>query len=194
MAGQACSWPGTDPAMIRYHDTEWGVPRHDDHVLFEYLILDMFQAGLSWRTVLHKRAAFEAAFAHYDWTAVAKFDEDDVQRLMADAGIIRNQLKIRAAITNAAHLMEIRREFGSFDAYCWSFVDHTTVVHTYSEESQIGTHSAESDAMSLDMRARGFKFVGTTILYAFMQGAGLVNDHLMSCPRYQQVMSGPAPV
>jgi DNA-3-methyladenine glycosylase I len=187
MEVRACSWPGTDAEMIKYHDTEWGVPQHEDRILFEYLILDMFQAGLSWRTILHKREGFEAAFAQFDWRAVAHYDDSDVERLMADAGIIRNQLKIRAAILNAQKFEDIRAECGTFGAYCWRFVHGKPIVHAYKQEHEIPASTKESDALSADLKARGFKFVGTTIVYAFMQGAGLVNDHLVSCPRYHEV-------
>lgn len=188
MDTRPCSWPGADAAMIEYHDTEWGTPQHDDRILFEYLVLDMFQAGLSWRTILHKRRAFAAAFANFDWLAVAQFGEEDVIRLMNDKGIVRNGLKIRAAIANARKYELLRQEFGSFSNYCWRFVGNAAIEHVYTDESQIGAHSPESDELSRDMRARGFKFVGTTILYAFMQGAGLINDHIVSCPRHREVM------
>jgi DNA-3-methyladenine glycosylase I len=184
MESTRCSWVGNDPEMICYHDEEWGTPVHDDRKLFEYMVLDAFQAGLSWRTVLHKRTAFDQVFAHFEPATVAGFDDSDVERLMMDARIIRNRLKIQAAITNARLALEVQSEFGSLSTYLWRFVGGQVVQHRYDESGQIGATSAESDAMSTDLKRRGFKFVGSTVCYAFMQGAGMVNDHLLSCYRY----------
>ncbi len=182
-----CPWPLNDPQMIEYHDTEWGVPVHDDRKLFEFLVLDAFQAGVSWTIVLHKRENFRRAFHQFDYTRIAKYTARDVRRLLGDAGIIRNRLKIAAAINNAQRFLEVQKEFGSFDAYIWQFVGGKPIVNKWKTLKQIPATSQESDAMSRDLKARGFKFVGSTICYAFMQAAGLVNDHLINCFRYQQV-------
>lgn len=180
-----CTWPGEDSLMIAYHDTEWGTPLHDDKKLFEYLVLDGFQAGLSWKTVLHKRKNFEKAFDQFDPRKIALYKESKVQELMQDAGIIRNQLKIRGTIINAQQFLSVQKEFGSFDRYIWQFTEYSIIDNAIKETNQIPASSPESDAMSRDLRKRGFKFVGTTICYAFMQATGMVNDHLVSCPRHQ---------
>ena len=169
--------------MLRYHDEEWGIPKHDDKILFEYLILDAAQAGLSWAIVLNKREGYRKAFLDYDAKRVAKFGEKDVERLMKDPGIVRNRLKIHSAIANAKAFLEIRQEFGSFDRYIWSFVKGKTIVNRIKSMKDIPAVSPESVAMSKDMVKRGFRFVGPTICYAFMQAAGLVNDHLAHCFR-----------
>lgn len=182
-----CTWPGSDALMQQYHDTEWGVPLHDDQKIFEFMVLDAFQAGLSWRTVLHKRAAFNKAFANFSPAAVAGFKEDDIERLMSDAGIIRNRQKIVASINNAQRFLEVQKAFGTFDKYIWSFTGGKTITNKHQEMKEVPARSAESDAMSKDLMKRGFKFVGSTICYAFMQAAGMVNDHLVSCPRYKAV-------
>lgn len=184
-----CDWVKMDPEMVLYHDTEWGSPCHDDRKLFEYLVLDAFQAGLSWRIVLHKRSGFERAFHAFDAAKVADMTPEDVERLLGDATIIRNRKKIEATISNARLVLEVAREFGSLDRYLWQFTGGATIVNRFVTESQIGTHSAESDAMSADLKKRGFKFLGTTVCYAFMQGAGLVNDHLVSCYRYTELVA-----
>jgi DNA-3-methyladenine glycosylase I len=178
-----CPWPSDDPLMIAYHDTEWGVPLHDDRKLFEFIVLDAFQAGLSWKTVLHKRDNFRKAFDDFDAKKIAKYGEKKVQSLMADAGIIRNQLKIRATIQNAEVFLAIQKEYGSFDKYIWQFAGHKTIHNKWKELSQIPARSKESDAMSKDLIKRGFRFAGSTICYAFMQAAGMVDDHLMGCFR-----------
>jgi DNA-3-methyladenine glycosylase I len=183
---QTCNWPGSDLLMNKYHDTEWGVPLHDDRKLFEFMVLDAFQAGLSWKTILHRREGFRMAFNNFDFFAIAAYSESDVQRLMSDTGIIRNQLKIRATITNASAFIKIRQEFGSFDAYIWQFTNHKTIVNHWNSMSQIPARTDESDAMSKDLVKRGFKFVGSTICYAFMQAAGMVNDHLEQCFRHDE--------
>ena len=180
-----CSWPGAaDDLMVRYHDEEWGVPVHDDIKLFEFLVLESMQAGLSWRTVLHKREAFRAAFAGFDVQRVAAFGMDDVARLMADAGIIRNRAKIEAAINNAKCFMEIQREFGSFDAYIWRFTGGQTLRRDGSLNlADVPVTTPESDALAKDLKQRGFKFLGSTVCYAHMQATGMVNDHLSGCFR-----------
>ncbi len=182
-----CQWPSNDPLMIKYHDTEWGVPLHNDRKLFEFLVLDAFQAGLSWRTILHKRANFKKAFVNFDPVKIAKFSQKDVNRLLKDAGIIRNRLKIKATITNAQAYLEVKKEFGTFDKYIWQFVDHKPIINKFAKMSEIPAKTAISDKMSEDLKKRGFKFVGSTICYAFMQAAGMVNDHEISCFRHKQV-------
>lgn len=190
MAQKTCTWPGNDALMIRYHDEEWGVPAHDDRKLFEFLVLDAFQAGLSWKTILHRRAAFRKAFANFDYKKVARFDEARQEELMQDAGIIRNKLKIRGTITNAQMLIRVQEEFGSFDKYIWQFTGGKTLDGKRKADTEIPATSPESDAMSKDLRSRGFKFVGSTICYAFMQAAGMVNDHLVSCPCHKRQAYG----
>lgn len=187
MTRQTCDWPGEDPLMIRYHDQEWGEPVHDDLLLFEYLVLDAFQAGLSWRTILYKRENLRRAFDGFDAEKIALFTEKDIGRLMADAGIIRNKAKILGTIANAQRYLEVRNEFGSFDAYIWRFTGGKTVHNAWESLKDLPTHSDISDKMSLDLRSRGFKFVGSTICYAFMQAAGMVNDHLVHCFRYSEL-------
>lgn len=183
--------------MVKYHDEEWGVPCHDDQKLFEYIVLDTFQAGLSWAIVLNKREGFRKAFDNFNPGKIAKYTFEGIMRLENDPSIIRNKLKIAATVTNARAFLAIQKEFGGFDKltagsfskYIWSFVNDRPIVNKHQKDSDIGATSLESDAMSRDMKARGFKFVGSTICYAFMQGAGLVNDHLVSCFRYGQVNS-----
>lgn len=182
-----CDWPGTNKQMVRYHDEEWGTPCRDDRKLFEYLVLDAFQAGLSWAIVLKKRDGFREAFDSFDPTIIARYDEQKVQALMHDSEIIRNQAKIRGTVTNAERFLEVQKEFGSFERYIWSFVNGATVQNRWLTDSDIPATSPESDAMSVDMKKRGFKYCGSTICYAFMQAAGLVNDHIASCFRYTQL-------
>lgn len=184
---ERCAWPGNDPLMMAYHDTEWGVPLHDDRVLFEYLILDGAQAGLSWRTILHRREGYRRAFAGFDLERVAAFTEDDVARLLRDPGIIRNRLKVQGAVRAARVALGLQREFGSLDAYFWSFTGGRTVTHCWDRTEQIPAVSPEAHAMSRDMKQRGFSFCGPTICYAFMQAAGMVNDHLVTCFRHREV-------
>jgi len=179
--GNSCAWPGNDPLMMAYHDQEWGVPLHDDQKLFEFMVLDAFQAGLSWRTVLHKRENFRKAFVDFDAFRIANFGEEEVMALMQDAGIIRNQAKIRATITNAKLFLEIQKQYGSFDKYIWQFTGGTTLYNNWTSLSQLPARSPESDAMSKALLKLGFKFVGSTICYAFMQAAGMVNDHMLHC-------------
>lgn len=182
-----CAWPGNDPLYIAYHDEEWGVPLHDDQRLFEFLILDAFQAGLSWLTILRKRHNFRKAFHHFDAPALATYTDADIQRLMLDKGIVRNRQKIAATIGNARAYLEVQAEFGSFDTYIWQFVDGAPIQNQWANEVQVPATSPRSEAMSRDMRARGFRFVGPTICYAFMQAAGMVNDHATTCFRHREV-------
>ncbi len=182
-----CPWPSNDPLMIAYHDTEWGVPLHDDRKLYEFIVLDGAQAGLSWSTVLRKRENYRKAFKNFDPKKVARFTPKDEERLLKDEGIIRNRLKIGSAITNARKFLEIKKKFGTFDAYIWQFTGGKTVKHQCRRLSDIPATTKESDAMSRDMKKRGFTFVGSTICYAFMQAAGMVNDHLVGCFRYGEV-------
>ncbi|MBK7762948.1 MAG: DNA-3-methyladenine glycosylase I [Bacteroidetes bacterium] len=184
---QTCLWPGTDELMNEYHDEEWGIPVHDDKKHFEFIVLDTFQAGLSWKTILHKRENFRKAFDKFDVKKISKYDEAKVQSLLQDAGIIRNQLKVRATITNAQSFMAIQKEFGDFDSYIWQFVKNKPITNKVQVHSQIPATSPESDAMSKDLYKRGFKFVGSTICYAYMQAAGMVNDHLTTCFRFKEV-------
>jgi DNA-3-methyladenine glycosylase I len=175
-----------DPLMEVYHDLEWGVPLRDDRALFEKLLLDSFQAGLSWRTILHKRENFRAAFEGFDPERIARYTARDRRRLLADAGIVRNRLKIEAAITNARAYLQLQEDVGSFADHLWSFTDGRTLRPRAARSwKQVPTRSRESDAMSKDLQARGFRFVGTTICYAFMQAIGMVDDHLVSCFRFQ---------
>jgi DNA-3-methyladenine glycosylase I len=173
--------------MVRYHDSEWGVPLHNDRKLFEFLVLDAFQAGLSWAIVLKKRDGFRKAFDNFDPRKVAKYDGRKVRALLADVGIIRNRMKIEATIANAREFLLVQREFGSFDRYIWQFVGGRPRKNNRRTLKQLPAHSAESDAMSKDLKERGFRFVGSTICYAFMQAAGMVNDHLVDCFRYRGV-------
>jgi DNA-3-methyladenine glycosylase I len=173
--------------MVTYHDTEWGVPLHDDRKLFEFLVLDGFQAGLSWEIILKKRENFRRALHGFDPSRIARYTGRDIRRLLADPGIIRNRLKLEATVANARRFLEVTEEFGSFDRYVWGFVGGEPIRHAYRTLSRIPARTRESDAMSRDMRARGFAFVGSTICYAFMQAAGLVNDHLVDCFRYRLV-------
>jgi len=185
-----CPWPEGNEQMIRYHDTEWGVPLHDDRKLFEFLVLDAFQAGLSWTIVLKKREAFRKAFDNFDPRKVAKYDDRRVKVLLADAGIIRNRMKIEATVANARAFLAVQCEFGSFDRYIWQFAGGKTKKNRWRTLRQLPARSEESDAMSKDLKERGFRFVGSTICYAFMQAAGMVNDHLVSCFRYTGVQGG----
>lgn len=182
-----CPWPSDDPLMIEYHDREWGVPLHDDGRIFEFLVLEGMQAGLSWRTVLHKRENFRRAFRGFDPRKVARFTARDIRRLLGDAGIIRNRAKIGATIGNARAFLEVQREFGSFDRYVWRFVGGKPIRNGFRGLRQLPARSKESDAMSEDLRRRGFRFVGSTICYAHMQATGMVNDHLVDCFRYREV-------
>lgn len=183
-----CPWPDPeDSLMLKYHDTEWGVPLHDDRKLFEFLVLEGAQAGLSWKTILNKRENYRKAFAGFDPRKVAAFDHGDVNRLLADAGIVRNRRKIEAAITNAKAFLETQKEFGSFDEYMWSFVGGKPIRNKWKTSRQIPVSTPEAEEMSDDLKKRGFRFVGPTIIYSHMQAVGMVNDHLVSCFRYKEV-------
>ena len=177
-----CSWPGSDPLYLRYHDEEWGVPVHDDRRLFEMLILEGAQAGLSWITILRKRPAYRKAFDRFDPRKIAKYDARKVRALLADPGIVRNRLKIQATVTNAQAFLAVQKEFGSFDAYIWQFVGGKPIVNRPKSTRDVPARTVESDAMSRDLKRRGFRFVGSTICYAFMQAVGMVNDHRAGCP------------
>ena len=182
-----CAWPGSDPLYLAYHDEEWGVPVHDDPLLFEFLILEGAQAGLSWITILRKRPAYRAAFAGFDPEAVARFDEAKVAELLANPGIVRNRLKVAAAITNARAFLAVQEEFGSFDAYMWRFVDGRPIRNAWKSIREIPASTPVSDAMSRDLKRRGFRFVGSTICYAHMQAVGMVNDHTVDCFRWAEL-------
>ncbi len=182
-----CQWPGVNDLMIEYHDREWGVPVHDDRKLFEFLVLDAFQAGLSWSTILNKRENFRQALDNFQPEVIVNYDEAKIAELLADAGIIRNKLKVRTTISNAEHFLKTQNEFGSFDQYIWQFTGGKPVVNRLQTMAEIPVSTAQSDAMSKDLKNRGFKFVGTTICYAFMQAAGMVNDHTVDCFRHSEV-------
>jgi DNA-3-methyladenine glycosylase I len=182
-----CPWAGADPEYVAYHDTEWGVPVHDDRLHFEFLILEGAQAGLSWSTILKKRANYRRAFDNFDPRIVAAYDEAKIEQLLADPGIIRNRLKVNAAVKNARRFLEVQAEFGSFDAYIWSFVGDRPIVNAWESLRQLPAETAESRALSKDLKSRGFSFVGPTIMYAHMQAIGLVNDHLVACFRYDEL-------
>ncbi len=184
-----CHWARSE-SMQAYHDLEWGVPKHDDRSLFEFLILEGAQAGLSWETILKKRDNYRRAFADFDPAKVAKFDARQRRQLLADPGIVRNRLKIASAIQNAHAFLKVQKEFGSFDAYIWRFVGGQPIVHAFQSLKELPARTAESDAMSKDLRRRGFNFVGSTICYAFMQAVGMTNDHETSCFRYRRVATG----
>jgi len=181
-----CSWP-SDDLSIHYHDEEWGTPTHDDIILFEFLILEGAQAGLSWDTILKKRQNYRAAFDNFDPKKIAGYDRRKIQSLINNAGIIRNRLKIASAVPNAKAFLKVQDDFGSFDAYIWQFVGGSQIVNSRRSSKQVPARTPESDAMSKDLKKRGFSFVGTTICYAFMQAVGMVNDHLTDCFRYSQV-------
>jgi len=182
-----CPWPSDDKLMIKYHDKEWGVPLHNDRKLFEFLILEGFQAGLSWRTILYKRENFRKAFDNFDFNKVAKYDRRKVNSLLKDAGIVRNKLKVEGAIANAKAFLQVRKEFGTFDKYIWSFVNGKPIQNKFKLLKEIPARTELSDKISEDLKKRGFKFVGSTIVYAHMQATGMVNDHLVSCFRYNDV-------
>jgi len=184
-----CSWASND-LSIRYHDEEWGVPAHDDATLFEFLILEGAQAGLSWDTILKKRANYRAAFDNFDPKKIASYDRRKIQSLMNDSGIIRNRLKIASALQNANAFLKAQDEFGSFDAYIWQFAGGSPIVNAWRSAKQVPARTPQSDAMSKDLKKRGFSFVGTTICYAFMQAVGMVNDHLLACFRHPQTAQG----
>ena len=182
-----CGWPGTDPLMQEYHDKEWGNPVHNDRKHYEFLLLDGFQAGLSWQTILRKRKNFKKAFDNFDYKKIAKYGKAKKNQLMKDEGIIRNKLKIESAVTNALAFMEVQKEFSSFDKYIWQFTGGKTIHYKRKSMKDIPATTPESDAMSKDLKKRGFRFVGSTICYAYMQAAGMVNDHTTECFRYKEV-------
>jgi DNA-3-methyladenine glycosylase I len=182
-----CAWAGTDPLSVAYHDEEWGVPLHDERRLFEMLILEGAQAGLSWITILRKREAYRRAFDGFDPEKVARYREPRIERLLQDPGIVRNRLKVEGAVRNARAFLDVQREFGSFDRYIWQFVGGRPRRNAWRSMQEIPASTPESDAMSRDLKRRGFTFVGSTICYAFMQATGLVNDHLVDCYRYAKV-------
>ncbi|MDX1627374.1 MAG: DNA-3-methyladenine glycosylase I [Fulvivirga sp.] len=184
-----CEWAeGQFDQYIKYHDEEWGVPVHDDQKHFEFLILEGAQAGLSWATILKRREGYRKAFADFEVEKVAQYDEDKIQELLKDEGIIRNKLKVRSAVNNAQRFLEVQKEFCSFDQYIWSFVDGQPIINEWKKLSEVPATSAESDALSKDLKKRGFKFMGSTIMYAHMQACGLVNDHTTDCFRYKEVI------
>lgn len=182
-----CPWPAKDPLMIEYHDKEWGKPLHDDKMIYEFLVLEGVQAGLSWQTVLRKRENYRKACNGFDPNRIARYGSKDIKRLLNDAGIIRNRLKIEAMITNAQRFLEVQKEFGTFDTYIWQFVDGRPIQNNFTSLSQIPATSKESDVLSKDLKQRGFKFVGSTIVYAHMQATGMVNDHIVECFRHKQL-------
>ncbi len=182
-----CPWPANDPLYIKYHDKEWGVPVHNDRKLFEFLLLEGFQAGLSWRTKLYKRQNFRKAFDNFDFNKVAKYDKRKINSLMKDAGIIRNQLKINSAVSNAKAFIAVRKEFGTFDKYIWGFVKGKPIKNNFKSLKELPARTELSDIISKDLKKRGFNFVGSTIIYAHMQATGMVNDHLVDCFRYNDL-------
>jgi DNA-3-methyladenine glycosylase I len=182
-----CAWPADDPLMMAYHDEEWGVPVHDDRKLFEFMVLDAVQAGLSWRTVLYKRENYRKALHNFDAAKIARFKDKDMEKLLDDAGLVRNKLKMAAIVSNARHFLEVQKEFGSFDKYIWQFTGDKMQVNQHKTIKTIPATSSEAETMSMDLKERGFKFVGPTICYAFMQAAGMVNDHTVDCYRYKVV-------
>jgi DNA-3-methyladenine glycosylase I len=182
-----CTWAGTDPIYIKYHDTEWGIPLHDDRKLFEFLVLDGFQAGLSWITILKKRSNYRKAFDQFDPEKIAGYNLHKVKALLSDKGIVRNKLKIEAALQNANAFLVVQKEFGSFNDYIWQFTGGKTIKNAWKTLAEIPAQTSVSASMSKDLKKRGFKFVGPKICYAFMQAAGMVNDHVVDCFRYHQV-------
>ena len=182
-----CSWVGGGPPMLAYHDKEWGVPVHDDRTLFEFLTLEGAQAGLSWETILKKRENYRRAFDNFDAARIARYSQRDVERLLADAGIVRNRLKIAATVNNAQRTLEVREELGSFEEYIWRVVGGRPIKNSFRAVSEVPAKTEESEAMSAELRRRGFKFIGSTICYAFMQAVGMVNDHTVGCFRHAEV-------
>jgi len=184
-----CEWCGTDPLYVAYHDKEWGVPIKDDNTLFEFLVLETFQAGLSWITVLRKRENFRKAFDNFNYRKIAGYDQEKIDSLLEDAGIIRNKLKVKATVTNAIAFMEVQKEYGSFSKYIWDFVGGKPIINTFEKMTDLPANTPLSDTISNDLKKRGFKFVGTTVVYAHMQATGMVNDHLVDCFRYAELTS-----
>ena len=184
-----CNWAATNELMLKYHDEEWGVPLHDDRKLFEFLVLEGFQAGLSWQTILNKRENFRRAFDNFNVETVASFNHDKVVELMNDSSIIRNRMKIEATINNAKRFIEIQNEFGSFDKYIWGFTNNIVIVNAFRSLSELPAKTGLSEIISTDLKKRGFKFVGSTVIYAHIQATGIVNDHLVTCRRHKEVMN-----
>jgi len=182
-----CPWPGNNELMIEYHDTEWGVPLHDDRKIFEFMVLDAFQAGLSWSIVLKKREGFRKAFDNFEPEKIARYSEKKIQKILTNPDIIRNRLKVYATVTNAKQFLKVQEEFGTFDKYIWQFTGGKTIHNKWKNTKEVPAKTKESDAMSKDLLQRGFKFVGSTICYAFMQAAGMVNDHMASCEQYKKI-------
>ena len=182
-----CGWSSGDPLYEAYHDEEWGVPQRDDAVLFEFLVLETFQAGLSWITILRKRKNFRKAFDQFDYQKIALYEQSKIDELLQDAGIVRNKLKVHATVTNAQAFMKVQKEFGSFSKYIWGFVNNIPIKNAYEDYRDAPAKTALSDTISKDLKKRGFKFVGSTIVYAFMQAVGIVNDHEVNCFRYNEV-------
>jgi DNA-3-methyladenine glycosylase I len=188
-----CDWAGSDPEMVAYHDTEWAVPVHDEHTHFEFLVLEGAQAGLSWSTILKRRHGYRKAFAQFDPVKVARFTPARVEKLLLDPGIIRNRAKVESTVRNAKAFLAVEKEFGTFDAYVWGFVGGRPVVNKWRRTAQLPATSPESEALSKDLRRRGFGFVGPTVCYAHLQAAGLINDHLVTCFRYAELTGAAAP-
>ncbi|WP_026451057.1 DNA-3-methyladenine glycosylase I [Aequorivita capsosiphonis] len=182
-----CGWCGTDPLYVKYHDEEWGVPVKDDKTLFEFLLLETFQAGLSWITILRKRENFRKAFDNFNYKKIAKYDQSKIDELLQNEGIIRNKLKVHSAVSNARAFMEVQKEFGSFSNYIWGFVNHKPIKNIWKDHTNAPANTPESDALSKDLKKRGFKFVGSTVIYATMQATGMVNDHIEDCFRFSEV-------
>lgn len=191
-----CEWCGSDPLYTAYHDHEWGVPLHDDRRLFEFLVLEGAQAGLSWLTILRKRDNYRKAFHGFDWERMARYSQKDIARLLGDPGIVRNRLKIESAIKNAQAVIRVRKEYGSLDAYLWGYVDGGPLQNAWKRQAEVPAKTKVSDRMSRDLKERGFTFVGSTICYAFMQAVGMVNDHTTTCFRHAEIRTGvrPGPV
>lgn len=188
-----CAWAGEDPLYRNYHDLEWGVPLHDERLLFEFLVLEGAQAGLSWLTILRKREGYRRAFAGFDPGTVARFGERELQQLLADPAVVRNRLKLTSAIENARHYLAVQEEFGTFDAYLWRFVDGVPLQNAWRSISEVPASTPLSDALSRDLKRRGFRFVGSTICYAFMQATGMVNDHTIDCFRWRELGGAASP-
>ena len=182
-----CPWPGEDPLCMRYHDEEWGVPNHEDAQHFEFLVLESAQAGLSWLTILRKRENYRSAYKGFDPEKVSKFEDNKIEQLLDDEGIVRNRRKVEASVINAKRLLAIKLEFGSFDSYLWQFVENKPVLNTWKTISAIPAKTELSDKVSKDLKTRGFKFIGSTIIYAYLQAVGVVNDHITSCFRYREI-------
>jgi len=185
---ERCAWAGDDPLYVRYHDEDWGVPVHEDRTHFEFLVLESAQAGLSWITILRRRESYRKLYDQFDPRIVAEYDEKKIEALLGDTGIIRNRMKVESSVNNARRFLEVQEEFGSFDRYLWDFVGGKPVVNCWSEMSQIPASTELSDRVSKDLKKRGFRFIGTTIMYAHLQAVGLVNDHLRSCFRYGEIV------